>query len=100
MKKVVIKLDYLIKHNRIFLSIEITLASTVDFSSVAISCGYKTVFCVDNLNGFAKSLKESLKKQGPIFIDVKIKSGSIDNLRRPTIHPSKVARRFKNFLKV
>ena len=32
--------------------------------------------------------------------DVKIKSGSIDNLRRPTIHPSKVARRFKNFLKV
>ena len=79
---------------------QLTNASTVDFSSVAISCGYKTVFCVDNLNGFAKSLKESLKKQGPIFIDVKIKSGSIDNLRRPTIHPSKVARRFKNFLKV
>ena len=78
---------------------QLTNASTVDFTSVAISCGYKISYLVNNLNGFERSLKESLKKKGPIFINVKIKPGSINNLGRPTVSPNKVARRFQNFLK-
>ena len=78
---------------------QLTNASTVDFNSVAISCGYKISYLVNNLNGFERSLKESLKKKGPIFINVKIKPGSINNLGRPTVSPNKVARRFQNFLK-
>ena len=78
---------------------QLTNASTVDFTSVAISCGYKISYLVNDLNGFERSLKESLKKKGPIFINVKIKPGSINNLGRPTVSPNKVARRFQNFLK-
>ena len=78
---------------------QLTNASTVDFTSVAISCGYKISYLVNNLNGFERSLKESLKKKGPIFINVKIKPGSINNLGRPTVSPNKVARRFQDFLK-
>ena len=78
---------------------QLTNASTVDFTSVAISCGYKISYLVNNLNGFERSLKESLKKKGPIFINVKIKPGSINNLGRPTVSPNNVARRFQNFLK-
>ena len=78
---------------------QLTNASTVDFTSVAISCGYKISYLVNNLNGFERSLKESLKKKGPIFINVKIKPGSINNLGRPTVSPNKVAKRFQNFLK-
>ena len=78
---------------------QLTNASTVDFTSVAISCGYKISYLVNNLNGFERSLKESLKKKGPIFINVKIKPGSINNLGRPTVSPNIVARRFQNFLK-
>ena len=78
---------------------QLTNASTVDFTSVAINCGYKISYLVNNLFSFEKSLKESLKKKGPIFINVRIKPGSISNLGRPTINPEKVARRFQNFLK-
>ena len=78
---------------------QFTNASTVDFGSVAISCGYKIAYCVDDINGFNRSINESIKKNGPIFIDVKIKPGSIKKLGRPTIEPNKVARRFQNFLK-
>ena len=78
---------------------QLTNASTVDFGSVAISCGYKIAYCVDDINGFNRSINESVKKKGPIFIDVKINPGSIKKLGRPTIEPNNVARRFQNFLK-
>ena len=78
---------------------QLTNASTVDFGSIAISCGYKIAYCVDDINGFNRSINESVKKKGPIFIDVKINPGSIKKLGRPTIEPNNVARRFQNFLK-
>ena len=78
---------------------QLTNASTVDFPSVAISCGYKISYSTDNVHAFENFLKESFEKKGPIFINVKIKPGSISNLGRPTIKPSMVARRFKDFLK-
>ena len=78
---------------------QLTNASTVDFGSIAISCGYKIAYCVDDISGFNRSINESVKKKGPIFIDVKINPGSIKKLGRPTIEPNNVARRFQNFLK-
>ena len=79
---------------------QLTNASTVDFSNIAINCGYKNSYSADNLDDFSKIIKTNLKNTfGPTFIHIKIQKGSIENLGRPTIHPKDVALRFKNFLK-
>ena len=81
---------------------QLTNASTVDFNKIAINCGYRSSYYLNNLNDFSKIIKKILKSNknnGPIFINVKIKKGSIKNLARPTIHPKDVAIRFKSFLK-
>ena len=79
---------------------QLTNASTVEFANIAINCGYKKSFSIDNTNDFSKILDKSTNNtSGPIFIHIKINKGSIKNLGRPTINPSKVAKRFKNFLK-
>jgi len=79
---------------------QLTNASTVDFSNIAINCGYKNSYSADNLDDFSKIIKTNLKNTfGPTFIHIKIQKGSIENLGRPTIHPKDVAVRFKNFLK-
>ena len=79
---------------------QLTNASTVDFSNIAINCGYKNSYSADNLDDFSKIIKTNLKNTfGPTFIHIKIQKGSIENLGRPTMHPKDVALRFKNFLK-
>ena len=79
---------------------QLTNASTVEFANIAINCGYKKSFSIDNTKDFSKILDKSINNtSGPIFIHIKINKGSIKNLGRPTINPSKVAKRFKNFLK-
>ena len=79
---------------------QLTNASTVDFSNIAINCGYKESYSIDNVTDFSKVIKKKLRNLfGPIFIHIKIQKGSIKNLGRPTIHPKDVAIRFKNFLK-
>ena len=79
---------------------QLTNASTVDFASIAINCGYKESYSTDNTNDFSNIIKKKLKNIfGPTFIHIKIQKGSINNLGRPTIHPKDVAIRFKKFLK-
>ena len=79
---------------------QLTNATNVEFANVAINCGYKQSYSTDNTNDFSKILKKNLvNTNGPIFIHIKIKKGSFDNLGRPTIQPKDVAKRFKNFLK-
>ena len=79
---------------------QLTNASTVDFANIAINCGYKNSYSIDNLDNFSKVVKTNLKNKlfGPTFIHIKIEKGSIKSLARPTIHPKEVARRFQKFL--
>ena len=53
---------------------QLTNASTVDFANVAINCGYKNSYSIDNLNNFSKLIKTNLKNKlsGPTFIHIKI----------------------------
>lgn len=79
---------------------QLTNATNVNFANIALSCGYKKVYSIDNLNDFSKVFKKNLPNsiKGPSFIHIKIKKGSIENLGRPTMQPHEVASRFKNFL--
>ena len=79
---------------------QLTNASVVEFANIAANCGYKNSYSTDNINDFANLIKKIiLKSNGPNFLHVKIKKGSIKNLGRPTMHPKEVAKRFINFIK-
>lgn len=70
----------------------------IDFASIAVACGYKTVTGTLAIPAFTAALECALSTQGPHFIHMRIKSGSKANLPRPTIAPHDVAKRFKAFL--
>ena len=75
-----------------------TVSSTVDFSRVALACGYAQAIPCDSLAGFDAALRQGLGSQGPTLIHMSILPGSISGLGRPTVKPHDVARRFKAFL--
>tara|TARA_B100000686_G_C16758898_1_gene957385 strand:- start:1009 stop:2148 length:1140 start_codon:yes stop_codon:yes gene_type:complete len=79
---------------------QLTNASTVEFAKIATNCGYKKSYSIDNINDFSSIIKKTFSStNGPFFVHIKIKKGSIQNLGRPSIHPRNVSIRFKNFLK-
>lgn len=75
-----------------------TVSPVVDFPGIALACGYRHVFSCDSVGGFKEAVMDSLKKQGPVFIHMRIAPGSLSELGRPTIRPQEVAQRFKAFL--
>jgi len=75
-----------------------TVSPHVDFSTVAAACGYRTAWTCDNTAGMLEALAAIKGVPGPHFIRMKIATGSIENLGRPTVKPPDVARRFQAFL--
>lgn len=75
-----------------------TVSPSVEFSNTAISCGYAKAYRCDSLNGFEQTMKDALENQGPHLVHMRITSGTMDNLPRPSITPPEVARRFRQFL--
>jgi len=43
-------------------------------------------------------MKDALSNPGPHLVHMRITSGTMENLPRPSITPPEVARRFRNFL--
>jgi phosphonopyruvate decarboxylase len=69
-----------------------TVAAGVDFAAIAAACGYAEV----NRGAEISSLTETLKAKparGPRFLHMKIKTGTIDKLPRPSIAPAAVLER-------
>ncbi len=77
-----------------------TSSASVDFAGVATACGYTYGYRCDGLDGFGTALQTAIHRPGPHLIHMKIQSGSVSNLGRPTLKPDDVARRFKTFLTV
>ncbi len=77
-----------------------TVSESVEFSKVALACGYTTGTVCDSIAGFAAAIRGTEGAPGPHLIHVRIASGSMTNLGRPTVKPPDVARRFKEFLRV
>ncbi len=75
-----------------------TVSPIVDFSRVALACGYRTGTVIDNLDGFGEAVRNALASEGPHIIHARITPGSLEKLGRPTVKPPEVARRFKAFL--
>jgi len=75
-----------------------TLASQVDFTAAAVACGYAQVHACRDLPGFSHAIKAAQVGPGPAFIHLLISPGSLPRLGRPTLAPSTVARRFRDFV--
>ncbi len=76
-----------------------TVSNSVDFSKIALTCGYKsakTVSTQKELTGFIKTLK--LQKQ-PSMLVIKVKKGARKDLGRPTTTPQENKSAFMKFLK-
>jgi phosphonopyruvate decarboxylase len=75
-----------------------TVSACVDFSAIAIACGYRSAARCDDLPGLERAVAGALEAPGPHLIHVRIRPGSLEKLGRPTIGPAVVAERFKAFL--
>ena len=75
-----------------------TVSASVDFAAVALACGYRAAWSVDDAAGFEQALRAGLDAPGPVMLHARIRPGSIKALGRPTIPPHEVARRFRSFL--
>ena len=76
-----------------------TVSPSVDFTAVALGCGYRWGYRCDDLRGFGQALEHAWQSSGPHFIHMRIAPGSLEKLGRPTVAPADVARRFRDFLK-
>ena len=53
---------------------QLTNASTVEFAKIAINCGYKKSYSIDNINDFSTIIKKTFSStNGPFFVHIKIK---------------------------
>lgn len=64
-----------------------TVANNINFSQIALACGYKEAYIVTDIDELKKVLSEIEGKQGPILIEIKSAIGSRENLGRPTTKP-------------
>jgi len=62
---------------------QITTADGIDFKKLSISIGYKNYFKISNIKKVKLILNKFIKTQGPSFLEVKIKNGSLKKLSRP-----------------
>jgi phosphonopyruvate decarboxylase len=76
-----------------------TVSNYVQFADVAIACNYHTAAECDDVQGFDSAMKAALSSAGPHLVRAHIRPGSLEKLGRPTIGPTAVADRFREFLK-
>jgi len=67
-----------------------TVSSAMDFSKIAIACGYQSVFCG---SGELQYINEFLRAKTPAFMHIETAMGVPEGLPRPTVKPANVARR-------
>ena len=76
-----------------------TVGFEVDFTKIALACGYKYAVVVESASSLNEVLKTVNEMQGPVFLEVKVKKGARKDLGRPTITPIQNKDSFMDFLK-
>ena len=69
-----------------------TVSRATDFSKIALACGYQNVWRSDSLK-YLDDFIDDETGMGCHFMHVKIRTGTIKNLPRPTIKPPEVLQR-------
>lgn len=77
---------------------QVTNSLTTDLAAIAQACGYRKVVRCDDATSIHAAFDQILFEEGPHFIHLRIKRGSIPALGRPEITPDILASRFQEFL--
>jgi phosphonopyruvate decarboxylase len=73
-----------------------TNSGAVDFAATAIACGYRSAASCTSMTGFEQALAAAGASPGPHLVHVRISTGSMAALGRPTVRPDEVAQRFRD----
>ena len=72
-----------------------TLSPTVDFTRLAIACGYRAAHSSNATQRLAEFIAEGGRTEGPHFVHFHVRTGSDPNLKRPLLAPPAIAARFR-----
>ena len=64
-----------------------TVGFSVDFQSIARSCGYSTVLLAEDESGIRAGVAELKKTDGPALLEIRVNKGAREDLGRPTTTP-------------
>ncbi|RLD62014.1 MAG: phosphonopyruvate decarboxylase [Bacteroidetes bacterium] len=64
-----------------------TVSFGIDIPRIALASGYKSALSISNMQQLEVLLKDIKKYECPVMIEIKVKTGSRDDLGRPTIKP-------------
>ena len=70
-----------------------TVSGNVDFAAVALACGYGHVMRAESVEAIADLVATTA--HGPHFLHLRIKTGTLENLPRPTVTPSAILKRLR-----
>ena len=76
-----------------------TVASKINFVTIAKACGYPNAVCVDNFEDLDKELKLARNRNELSLIEVKCSIGARENLGRPTTTAIENKENFMNYLR-
>lgn len=76
-----------------------TVSTNVEFSKIAQACGYGSILQGNDVLLIDEVLRES-RVDRPSFLHLKIKTGTMSNLPRPSLTPSEVLTRLMNHIHV
>ena len=76
-----------------------TVSSSINLSDVAKSSGYRHTIEISTPDEFRTILEEIDETAKPVFILIKIKSGTMEGLPRPSDTPEEMKNKFSAFLK-
>lgn len=75
-----------------------TVADRVDFQSLALACGYSAYSVASTVSELTTAWNHLANQSGPSFLEVRILSGSREDLGRPTSSPEQNKQAFMQWL--
>lgn len=75
-----------------------TVGLRTNLPLVAKACGYQVILSVSDSKSLNEALSRIKEKQGPVFLEVKVKKGARKDLGRPTTTPVQNKEALMNFL--
>jgi phosphonopyruvate decarboxylase len=76
-----------------------TVGFDVDFGAVARACGYKATYLATSREELERVLPTFAQTEGPVLLEIRVKTGSRPDLGRPTLTPRQSKEAFTKALR-
>ena len=76
-----------------------TIGLDINITEIALSCGYRQVASISEIDDLEKNISSLIEETGPVFIEIKVKKGARSDLGRPTSLPIENRNAFVNYIR-